>query len=429
MSGVVRPGSASAGLHRLQPVASHFVGAQLPIYKASTVYFEHPADMRVSPTERPEIYTYGLYGSPAQRDLAQQMAALEGGAVASLYPSGLAAIAHLNLSLLQQGDVLLLPHNVYSPAHDLARSELARFGIGHALYDPLDPESLRLALARHPRTKLVWLEAAGSVTLEFPDVSALVALCREAGVLSALDNTWGAGLAFNAFALGLDYTVHALTKYPGGGADVLMGSIVAASAPLHARVQTALRHYGWGTGADDVYLVLRSLATLELRYRAQDAAARQLAQWMAHLPQVRAVLHPALDPEQLGGKWLEGLSHANWLKVCGKYPGVRAVEAGGIDHLHAGSAAALFTVVLQPRFSQQCVDAFVQALQLFKMGYSWAGPISLVVPYSGAHMAALRPHQQAHWQAQGPLLRFAVGLEPLVDLQSDITQALTHLCL
>jgi len=255
----------------------------------------------------------------------------------------------------------------------------------------------------------VWLEAAGSVTMEFPDLIAQVALCKSRGVLCALDNTWGAGLAFNAFdltpgqgsePLGVDLTIHALTKYPSGGGDVLMGSIVTRDDALARTIKLSHMRLGTGIGANDVETLLRSLPTLEMRYTTQDKNARQLARWCESQSVFAQVLHPALEKSQ---------GHVHWRKLCvnEKYP--------------EGRSAGIFSVVVDTRFSSAQVDAFCDALRIFKIGYSWGGPMSLVVPYQTSHIRTL---SSSHLQGE-TVVRFCIGLEDVVDLVADIEQALS----
>jgi cystathionine beta-lyase len=234
--------------------------------------------------------------------------------------------------------------------------------------------------------------------MEFPDLPALLRLVREGSpeAIVALDNTWGAGLAFDAFALGTagdasgaDVSVQALTKYPSGGGDVLMGSVTTRDAALHQRIKASHMRMGWGIGGNDAELVLRSLPSLPLRYAAQDRAGRALAVWWSTRPEVVAVLHPALAGSP---------GHAHWAALCTQ-------------------AAGLFSVVFDRRFETRQVDAFVDALKLFRIGYSWAGPASLVVPYD---LAAMR--SRPSWP--GTLVRFSLGLEDVDDLIADCAQAL-----
>ena len=377
--------------HAYRPPAG-FEAPQLAVHKASTVIFTDVATMRARDWRNKQGYTYGLHGTPTTFALEERIAALEGGSQCVLVPSGLAAIALVDQALLAQGDEVLLPDNVYGPSRELARSELARWGITHRLYDPLDAPALAAMIG--PRTQLVWLEAAGSVTMEFPDLSGLVEAARGRGVTTALDNTWGAGIAFAAFDLGIDIVMQALTKFPSGGGDVLMGSVTTRDAALHERIKLTHMHLGLGVAGNDAELVLRSLATLPLRYRAQDTAGRALASWFAARPEVRQVLHPALEGSP---------GHAHWRATC-------------------SAAAGLFSVLLDERYTAAQVDAFVDALQLFRIGYSWAGPVSLVVPYDVATMRAGSVRGSAH--LRGHLVRFSLGLEAVADLQADIEQAL-----
>ena len=361
------------------------------VFKASTVIFPDVASLRARVYTAKTGYTYGLRGTPTTYLLEERLATLEGGRFCILSPSGLAAIMNVNLALLAQGDELLLPTNVYFPSSDMAASVLSRWGIAHQFYDPMNAADLAAKITE--RTKLVWIEAPGSVTMEFPDLAGLVAAARARGVLVALDNTWGAGLAMRGFDQGVDIVMHALTKYPSGGADVLMGSVVTRDESLHLRMLKVHGQLGLGVAANDAEFILRSLPTMALRYHAHDAAARQLAAWLGSQPAITQVLHPAL-PGSPG--------HAHWAASC-------------------SAAAGLFSVMLDAALSPAQVDAFIDALQLFKIGYSWGGPVSLVVPYD---LGTMRDDRSA---MPGHLVRFSIGLEAVADLQADLAQALHRL--
>jgi len=389
--------------HAYQPPAE-FEAPQVGVFKASTVIFPNVAAMRSREWMDKSAYTYGLHGTPTTFTLEERLATLEGGTHGILVPSGLAAIAHVDLALLKSGDEVLIPDNAYAPNKSLAEGELAQFGITHQIYDPMDVNDLAARIT--PRTRLVWLEAAGSVTMEFPDLVAMVKLCKARGVLCALDNTWGAGLAFNAFdltpgqgALSVDLTIHALTKYPSGGGDVLMGSIVTRSDDLARVLKLSHMRLGTGVGANDAELLLRSLATMPLRYLAQDKAARILANWCVSQPAFSQVLHPALS---------NGPGHAHWQQLC------------VTPQAPEGLAAGIFSVVMDERFTPAQVDAFCDALQLFKIGYSWGGPMSLVMPYN---LSSSRARVNTHLKP-GRIVRFCIGLEDVQDLQTDIAAAL-----
>ena len=363
---------------------------QSGVFKASTVMFKDTTALRARDWRHKRGYSYGLTGTPTTYVLEERIATLEGGTHCALSPSGLAAIANVDFALLAQGDELLLPANVYGPSRELARQELARCGITHRHYDPMDADALAAMIG--PCTKLIWLEAPGSVTMEFPDLRGLIAAAKAKGVITAIDNTWGAGLAFNGFALGADIVMQALTKYPSGGGDVLMGSVTTRDAALHERIKATHMHLGLGVSANDAEFVLRGLSSIALRYHAGDAAARELAAWLATRPEVARVLHPAL-PGSPG--------HEHWKSHC-------------------TAAAGLFSIMLDARYSGAEVDAFVDALRLFKIGYSWAGPVSLVVPYDLAAMRDVAPYA-------GSLVRFSMGLEAVADLRADLEQALAAL--
>ena len=393
-----------------------FEAPQPGVFKASTVYFPNVAAMRSREWKNKSAYTYGLHGTPTTYLLEERLCALEGGAQCVLVPSGLAAIATTALALLHAGDEVLIPDNAYGPNKALAEGELTHWGIGHRVYDPMNPADLAARIT--PRTRLVWLEAPGSVTMEFPDLLQMVRICRERGVCCALDNTWGAGLAFCPFdllgevtegptdatgtagtgPLGVDISVHALTKYPSGGGDVLMGSIITRDAALHLQIKLCHMRLGLGVGANDAEAVLRALPSIGLRYAAQDRTARALARWWQQQPQCVQVLHPAFEGSP---------GHPHWQALCDRPQG-------------AGLAAGLFSVLISPRYSARQVDALCDDLQRFRIGYSWGGPVSLVVPYALSEMRTL---PQAHLP-DGHLLRFSTGLESAQALCDDLARAL-----
>ena len=391
---------ATTGLiHHPYEAPAGFAAPQPAVYKASTVIFPNVAAMRTRDWRHKQGYTYGLHGTPTTFLLEERLAALEGGAQCLLVPSGLAAIANVSLALLKTGDEVLIPLNAYGPNKALAEGELAAWGITHQFYDPLDVADLARRIG--DRTRLVWLEVPGSVSMEFADLPALVAACRARGVTTALDNTWGAGLAFQPFDVGVDISVHALTKYPSGGGDVLMGSVITRDAALHEQLKLTHMRLGWGVGANDAEAILRSLPSMALRYRAHDQAARQLARWLQARAEVAQVLHPALEGSP---------GHAHWRALC---------APGGQE----GLAAGLFSIILDARYTQTQVDRFCDGLRLFKLGYSWGGPMSLVVPYE---LAGMRGGWPAH-VARGTLVRFSIGLEHVDDLRLDLDQALGQL--
>jgi cystathionine beta-lyase len=379
--------------HAYRPPAG-FDAPQPAVHKASTVYFPNVAALRARDWRHKTGYTYGLHGTPTTFLLEERIATLEGGLQTVLVPSGLAAIGLVDLALLAAGDELLIPDNAYGPGKELARVELARWGIAHRFYDPQDAASLAAAIG--PATKLIWIEAPGSITMEFPDLLGLLRVARERGVRTALDNTWGAGIAFDGFdvgdGLGADIVMQALTKYPSGGGDVLMGSVTTRDEALHHQIKLCHMRLGLGIGANDAEAVLRALPSLPLRYAAQDRAGRELAAWLLQRPEIARVLHPALEGSP---------GHAHWRDCC-------------------TAAAGLFSVLVDARYSAEQVDRCVDALRLFKLGFSWAGPVSLVVPYDLRALRGTPPYA-------GTLLRFSLGLEAVDDLKADLAQALALL--
>jgi cysteine-S-conjugate beta-lyase len=249
----------TALIHHPYTPPEGFASPAVPVHKGSSVFFDSVAAMRSRTWLDRSGYTYGLHGTPTSFTLEERIATLEGGTHTMLVSSGLAAVTMVDIALLKSGDHVLLPHNVYAPNKNFTRTELAAWDIQHAVYDAMDAASLAAAIT--PVTKLLWLEAAGSVTLEFPDLRSLIRVVRERApqAVIALDNTWGAGIAFDAFALGIDVTVHALTKYPSGGGDVLMGAVTCRDDALYRTLALSRSRVGHGVGINDVEFVLRSL--------------------------------------------------------------------------------------------------------------------------------------------------------------------------
>jgi cystathionine beta-lyase len=367
-----------------------FAAYPTAIHHASTVLFKDVASMRSGDWKNKSGYTYGLHGTPTSFTLEARLAEIEGGQHCLLAPSGLAAISMVDLALLKTGDDVLLPDNVYNPNRELGRWLTQDFGISARFYDPMIGAGI-LELIQ-PNTRLIWTEAPGSVSMEVPDLRAICAAAKQRGVLVALDNTWSAGLALNGFELGVDIVMQALTKYQSGGSDVLMGAVVTRERELNDRIAMAHMRLGMGVGMDDVYLVLRGLQTMKLRFDAHDAAARQVASWLKGRAEITRVLHPAFE---------DCPGHANWKR----------------DFTGAGG---LFSVLFEPRYTEEQTDRFVDALTLFGIGFSWGGTHSLAVPY---RIQAMRKD----WPDAGILVRFNIGLEDPVDLIADIEQALARM--
>ncbi len=360
------------------------------IHHASTVLFPNVAALRSGNWKDKSAYTYGLHGTPTTFTLEARLAQIEDGRDCLLAPSGLAAIAMVDLALLRTGDDVLLPDNVYNPNRVLGNWLQEAMGITARYYDPL--VGAGIAALIQPNTKLIWTEAPGSVSMEVPDLPAICAAAKANGVVVALDNTWSAGIALRAFDLGVDIVVQALTKYQSGGADVLMGAVISRDDRLHERLSLSHMRLGYGVGADDAYLVMRGLPTMKLRFDAHDAGARRVAAWLKTRPEITKVLHPAFE---------DCPGHEIWKR----------------DFTGAGG---LFSVLFDARYTEERTDRFVDALKLFKIGYSWGGPNSLCVPYRIQGM-------RRGWPDAGILVRFNIGLEDPADLIADIEAALALL--
>lgn len=368
---------------------SGFQACTPAIQRASTIVFEDVATMRARGSRflDKSTYCYGLFGTPTTYELEARLAEIEDARHCFLTPSGLAAVALVDLALLAPGDDLLLPENVYSPSGDLGGWLEEKLGITARFYDPMIGAAIAGMI--QPNTRLIWAEAPGSVSMEVPDVPAICAAAHARDAVVALDNTWTGGIGLRAFDHGADIVLQALTKYQSGGSDLLMGAVLTRRDDLYRRLGMAHLHLGYGVGAEDAYQVLRSLPTLQLRLAAHDAAARQVAAWLQRRPEIGRVLHPAF-PDCPG--------HATWQR----------------DFTGCGG---LFSVVFAERYTEAQTDRFVDALRYFKIGFSWGGATSLCLPYPIQEM-------RGAWQGTGQLVRFNIGLEDPQDLIADLDQAL-----
>lgn len=357
------------------------------VYRASTIFFPDVAALRSRRWQEKEFYTYGTHGTPTTYTLEARLAEIEGADYCRVVPSGLSALTVVNFAFLQAGDDVLMPENIYSPNREFVEWMEKRFNITARFYQPMIGADIEREIK--PNTKLIWVETPGSVSMEVDDIPAICAVAHKHGALVALDNTWSAGIYYKGFEHGADVIVQALTKYQSGAADVLMGAVLTKDRALNKKIEFAHMILGLSVGADDVNLILRSLPSLKVRLDAHGASALSIAQWLSQRPEIAKVLHPAFE---------DCPGHAIWKRDF------------------TGSSG-LFSVIFKPDFTEAQIDQFVNALSLFKIGYSWGGPVSLCLPYRMNEM-------RDTWHQEGQLVRFNVGFESEQDLITDIEQAL-----
>jgi cystathionine beta-lyase len=358
-----------------------------PIVKGSTVLLDRAADLYDD--SQP---TYGRGGLSTQEALARALAEMEGASAVRLFPSGLASLTAAMLAVLKAGDEVLVTDAIYKPTRRFCDRVLRRYGVVVRYHPPrLDPQAL-IAMTG-PATRLIVIESPGSLTMEMQDVPAIAALARGRGILTLVDNTWGAGLAFKPLAYGVDLSAQSLTKYVGGHSDVFMGSVATRDPALEIALDQTVWDFGWSVSADDAYLMLRGLRTLPTRMTRCAESGLEVAAWLAGHPRIAEVLHPALPGSADHGLW-------------------RRDYAG---------AAGLFSIVLEPT-PPEAVDAFLDALRLFGLGFSWGGFESLALLCDP--QLSVRRHERPR---QGPLVRLNIGLEAPSDLIADLEQALDRL--
>lgn len=370
-------------IHPDRHAPTDFVSLAVPTWRGSTVVFDKMAE--VEDFNDPQQYRYGLYGTPTTRELASRIAEIEGAEHCIIVPSGQAALALPYLAFCKAGDHVLLSQSVYGPNTELAANLLRRLGIEFERYDPTIGGGISSLI--RDNTRLIWTESPGSITMEVQDVPAICAAARERGVLVAIDNTYGAGILFDAFAAGADISVQALTKYAGGHSDLLLGSIATRDEGHDKRLRAVQRLMGMGVSPDDCSLALRGLKTLDVRLKRLEETALKVARWLEQREEVTTLLHPAF-PDCPG--------HDIWRRDW-------------------KGSAGIFSIILG-HWTRQQVIRFVDSLELFKIGYSWGGTDSLVMTYDDLK----RPTPEAGLQ----LVRLNVGMEDPQDLIEDLEQAL-----
>jgi cystathionine beta-lyase len=358
------------------------------VYHASTVLYPTAED-QVAHRAR---YQYGRRGTPTSEALENALMAIEGEVCAgvALMPSGLAAISTALLAVAGAGDHLLVTDSIYRPTRNFCEGMFKRMGVETTYYDPL--MGAGIAKLFKSNTKAVFVEAPGSQSFEMQDIPAIAKVAHEKGAVVLMDNTWATPLYFKAFEKGVDLSIQAGTKYIGGHSDIMFGCVSANAATL-PKLKDAMNSLGLCVGPDDMFLALRGLRTLSVRLARHQQSGLQVARWLAARPEVLHVLHPALEGDP---------GHAIWKR---DFTG----------------ASGLFSIVLKP-VSEAAVLAFMDALSLFGMGFSWGGYESLVILFDCAQYRAA-----TKWTPGGPTLRFHIGLEDTGDLIADLERGFAAL--
>ncbi|HEV7876609.1 cystathionine beta-lyase [Bradyrhizobium sp.] len=352
-----------------------------PVVHGSTVLYPTAADLHAHRSE----FQYGRHGTPTTRALQDALMTLEGPNCAGvgLAPSGLAAISTTLLAVLKAGDHLLVCDNAYRPTRNFSNGMLARYGVETTYYDPFVGAGIGSLFKTN--TRAVVVEAPGSQSFEMPDVPAIAAAAHEKGALVIDDNTWATPLFHRSLDQGVDISIQAATKYIGGHSDIMFGTI-SANAKAWPLISETIRLLGVCAGPDDVFLALRGLRTLSVRLEQHQRSALDMARWLATRPEVVRVLHPGLESDP---------GHAIWKR---DFTG----------------ASGLFSIVLKPA-PQKAVDALLDTVKLFGMGYSWGGFESLVIPFDCSDYRTA-----TKWSPGGPTLRLHIGLEHVDDLKADL---------
>ena len=356
-----------------------------PVYRGSTVVFDDQATVIDDWQQADKGYSYGLYGTPTTLELASRIAGIEGARETFIVPGGQAAIALIYLAYCQAGSHALVPHSAYGPNKAMAEGLMRGLNVEVEPYDPMIGPGISDLIRKN--TTLIWCESPGSVTMEIQDVPAIVKVARAKDVAVALDNTYAAGVMFDAFAHGVDVSMQALTKYVGGHSDLLLGSVSVRDDAAYTKLGSIYQQLGLAVSPDDCSLALRGLQTLAVRLEALEKATLIVANWLTNHPQIDKVYHPAL-PSCPG--------HDVWAR---DFKG----------------STSVFSFTFKDTVSATKVVDFINALNVFKIGMSWGGINSLAIVYPDLQ----RPDQDFG----GRIIRLNIGLEAPNDLIADLDQA------
>ncbi len=368
-----------------------------PVWRASTHLYASEAERKAAlKTNRDGDFFYGRRGAPTQWSLAQALTDIEPGAHGTiLYPSGVAAIAGALLAVLKPGDVLLISDNAYDPSRSMATGFLRRLGIESRFFDPLDCAAFEQLLCE--RTKAVWLESPGSLTMEVCDVPALAKMARSHGAVSLIDNTWASPLGFAALEHGCDISVMSLSKHVGGHSDLMMGS-ASAGERYYRKLRNTAQQMGTVVSPDDAALAARGLRTMKTRLDQSTNSALKIADWLKDHPKVDRVMCPMLPGDQGHSLWQRDFTGG-----CGLFSFVLASKA-------ADAQATL-----------------VDNLDLFGIGYSWGGFESLALPIFPDHNRSVMPWPPTGSSGAGLAIRLSIGLEDPDDLIADLARGFEKL--
>jgi len=366
--------------------APEFESLATPTYRGSTVLFKKQADVVDDWNQAESGYSYGLYGTPTALELSGRIAQLEGAQHSFVVPGGQAAIALIYFAMCKTGSHALVPYNAYGPNKEMAQGLLKDLGIEVEAYDPMIGAGISELI--RDNTTLIWVESPGSVTMEVQDIPAICKAAHERGAMVALDNTYAAGVLFDAFAHGVDISMQALTKYVGGHSDLLLGTVSVNTDALVEKVGKTFKQLGLAVSPDDCSLALRGLQTLGIRLAHLEASTLEVAEWLTKQSAVAQVLHPAF-PSCPG--------HEIWKRDF------------------TGSSS-VFSFLFTEEYTAEQVEQFIDTLEMFKIGMSWGGVTSLALVYPNIE----RPGKDY----AGRLVRLNIGLELTADLIQDLERAI-----
>lgn len=365
-----------------------------PVQHQSTVLFDNYADFKNPPSDH---FHYGRYGGDCHRALENIITRLENGVDSVLTSSGMSAVTLAFQAICQSGDHILVIDHCYEPVRHFCDNFLKNFNIDIEYFSPFLTDKEFTNLIRN-NTRFIWLETPGSLTFDIVDIDAITTIARQNNIITACDNTWGAGYFCKPFDFNVDISVHAATKYICGHADTMLGAVVSADDNIAKKIKNTHKFLGHAVAPDDVYLGLRGVRTMATRLKQHQQSALEIAQFLQQHPKIKRVMHPAICEHD------NQRNYHLWQK-------------------YFDGSCGLFGCVLDDYYDEATMAKFCDSLHFFGMGYSWGGIESLITvtaPQSSRHFPTL-------WAKDGQYLRFHIGLEHIDDLKNDLENALNTL--
>ncbi len=371
------------------------------VTRASTILFNTMQELnqhekKIKANKKITYYSYGRYGSSTTIELENILKELEQAYHVFLTGTGFGGVALAIMSLCRPGDEILVSDNVYGPTKELTQDLMKEFNINAKFYDPDNFENLKQKVTK--KTKMILVENPGSNTFEFQDLSKIVSLARRKKIFTFLDNTWGTPLYLKPLKMGFDMSFSSATKYISGHSDAMGGSL-AVNKKVFKKVMFFYKLSGYRMSADEAYLIIRGLRTLDVRLKQHFENTKIIINFLKKQKKIKEILFPYKPSSRRYKLWKKYYS----------------------------GATGLFSIVIKSS-KKSSVIRFINSLELFGIGYSWGGFESLAL-YQDLRGDTKYTKKRLYYNfaKNEHIVRLNIGLEDPKDLIKDLKRSLNHI--